>query len=1235
MKRRKTNALEWLLLCTILLVGQVFKVGAQSFDHNLGFGAAIVPTHTHITADTSIMVFWKMNAFSMHDSSGVVLLDKHGQYLWQTEWINDLHVLNVRELPNGYELIASDRVDAQQNDGVVRVVLDLNGTPLSYDWYDYDWGQEARFAEPAPDGGWLIGGTVNVNYQAAAGTQPMQLIRIDASGALLWQYTYLFASTGQPCLVANDAQFNSDGSFYLGGFAYDSNSSAYLAHFDAYGQAVWSHELYGLNNVMHLDTTESGKLIAFANASNLGAAFEFDTSGNMVNISSFDVWMGGVAGISGQTRLADGSFRLNYGNVFCELDSNLAMTGQKTLNMYNAQFASRLVAYRHNHIAGAFSSNSLDSLNVLGLDTNWNGQCSNGILAASPANNGYWFASLPITATQPPQGAYAPAVVQNTMPQVAVVPNCGTCAVVLNENITDVLCTADSSGVIALSPTGGTAPYDYSWSHDANLTDSVAEQLGGGMYFITVTDAQSCTHYAQLEVSTAPPFSLGLAGTTHPTCVDFPDGVINLSPQGGIAPYAYAWADDSTWTDSIQTGLAPGAYCVTVTDSLGCTSIACIGMVAPGPPTISTTVNHPPCSGTPTGSLAIAASLGSSYPYTYEWSHDTAYASHFAWNLGAGEYCVTVTAASGCSVTICDTLVAATTLDATTTAYGAVCGTASGLVSVGISGSSGPYTFNWTHDASLNTNLATGLAPGTYCVQISDASGCQAQVCDSVVDAGPLPGDLIPTQPTSCSANDGGLSAVSWWGQQPYTYAWSHSTTETASYVSGVGAGSYCVTVTDQNGCSNVHCTALANPDSIQLATSIANPTCVGALNGLVAFSVAGGVPPYAYIFGTDTIAQDTVYNLAEGNYLVGALDANGCSTTDSIVLTATELCDSVCPGDANKDGIVNNLDLLYVGLAQGQTGPARSPASTVWQHWPAADWNTAFASGVNHKHADCDGNGAVQPADTLAVGLNYGSAHQDLVPSTPPTSGPGSPQLYLLPNADTLQAGDTLVIEVFLGTDTLPVDSLHGIAFTIHYDSVEVDSEDVHMAFVSSFLGAPGVDAVTIKSHNHSQRFIEAAITRLDLLGMSGSGKIAELHFDGIQDDLSGKGNGWLHAAKSVSPSQIFATSPSGTMQAIEPVAAEVVLMAPGQNTSIAHSAAGALELFPNPATDVLNVYWNGQQLQNVQLFDALGKLVATAQPTRNGRSKISCRDLQQGLYVVRVESQSGIETRRVIISR
>src|SRR5690606_34345164 len=96
---------------------------------------------------------------------------------------------------------------------------------------------------------------------------------------------------------------------------------------------------------------------------------------------------------------------------------------------------------------------------------------------------------------------------------------------------------------------------------------------------------------------------------------------------------------------------------------------------------------------------------------------------------------------------------------------------------------------------------------------------------------------------------------------------------------------------------------------------------------------------------------------------------------TDSMLITIDHCQDSVWPGDINQDHIVNYKDILYFAVHRGYRGVPRKNASLNYTGQACPDW-AINTQNVNQKHADCDGNGIVNFADTVAINQHYGLTH-------------------------------------------------------------------------------------------------------------------------------------------------------------------------------------------------------------------------------------------------------------------
>jgi GEVED domain/SprB repeat/Secretion system C-terminal sorting domain len=136
---------------------------------------------------------------------------------------------------------------------------------------------------------------------------------------------------------------------------------------------------------------------------------------------------------------------------------------------------------------------------------------------------------------------------------------------------TNATCFNSATGSTMAMTNGGTTPYTYSWSNDANITTNTNPNIFAGDYYVQVTDANGCTTTSSITITQAATGITIVPTTTNQTAPN--NGMVMLDILGGNAPYTVLWANGATTTN--LTGVPAGTYCATVTDATGCTQTAC------------------------------------------------------------------------------------------------------------------------------------------------------------------------------------------------------------------------------------------------------------------------------------------------------------------------------------------------------------------------------------------------------------------------------------------------------------------------------------------------------------------------------------------------------------------------------------------------------------------------------------------------------------------------------------
>jgi uncharacterized repeat protein (TIGR01451 family) len=180
---------------------------------------------------------------------------------------------------------------------------------------------------------------------------------------------------------------------------------------------------------------------------------------------------------------------------------------------------------------------------------------------------------------------------------------------------------------------------------------------------------------------------------------------------------------------------------------------------------------------------------------------------------------------------------------------------------------------NYLWSTSVTTASITVSTTGTYTLTVTNANGC-TNIATRTLTVNPLPSVTITGNNVVCSGSSTVFTAtggVSYW--------WSNSATTSTITVST--AGSYTVTVTSLNGCTETATRTLTVNPLPTIIFNLTNATC-GNANGSI--TATGGTT----YFWSNSSTTPTISNLAAGVYTVTATNANGCTKTASVVVSNT-----------------------------------------------------------------------------------------------------------------------------------------------------------------------------------------------------------------------------------------------------------------------------------------------------------------------------------------------------------
>lgn len=347
----------------------------------------------------------------------------------------------------------------------------------------------------------------------------------------------------------------------------------------------------------------------------------------------------------------------------------------------------------------------------------------------------------------------------------------------------------------------------------------------------------------------------------------------------------------------------------------------------------------------------------------------------------------------------------------------------------------------------------------------------------------------------------------------------------------------------------------------------------------------------------------------------------DGCpvyfSQTRVLKLYVTNCGAPVWPGDANSDFTANMYDLLPVGLAYGYTGPNRPFATTNWVAEAGNDWAWDFISGVNFKHADCDGNGIIDINDTLAIIQNYGQVHAK---QNGLRGSVTDPVLQFIAFDDTVVAGSNITIPINLGTQTQPAEEVYGVAFSVFYDPLLVVPSSITVDYPNNWLNATGTEAITLEYNIPTAGQIDIGITRTTQSAINGSGEICQVNIV-MQDDITGKDFFTTPLTFSFGGAKLI--NASGVELGIN---TEDLTITAKQLTGV-NDLQNTLSasVYPNPTSNTLYISARGSFLQQVIIYNALGAIVLTENLNGTSQDEINITNLAAGVYTAKVQDKVG----------
>ena len=424
---------------------------------------------------------------------------------------------------------------------------------------------------------------------------------------------------------------------------------------------------------------------------------------------------------------------------------------------------------------------------------------------------------------------------------------------------------------IQLSLTGLSNPVSFVWSDGASTQNR--SNLCQGFYQVTATGANGCIASLSFPAQINNPSPISLSITTSNDNCNGNQGTAQALASGGSPSYQFNWSNGQTGAS--LTGLATGNYQVSLSDANGCTATA-NGLVGFTNNLAANTLitQNISCAGYADGQALVNAS-GSNLTYLWSNGQNTALAT----GLSQGSYQVTVSSPNGCSVIRSLQLTQPAGISISLNSNFIACNPNSGSLQALVSGGQA-NSFSWS--SGQTSQSLNNLTSGTYTLTVNYANNCLATATASLnIPQGPSL-SFNRSLPRCHDDSTGSLDAqINPTGN--YSLLW--NTGATTNNLNNLASGIYTLSLTDPaSGCLVVGRDTLRGPSPLSISFTSNDATSSNNSNGNASANVSGGTPPYSFAWSNGS-NNDFILGLSPGIYRLSLSDANGCTTSDSLII--------------------------------------------------------------------------------------------------------------------------------------------------------------------------------------------------------------------------------------------------------------------------------------------------------------------------------------------------------------
>jgi gliding motility-associated-like protein len=495
-------------------------------------------------------------------------------------------------------------------------------------------------------------------------------------------------------------------------------------------------------------------------------------------------------------------------------------------------------------------------------------------------------------------------------------------------------CLGDSSGGATVSATG-IPTFSYQWS-DVNgiIIGETSATISGmpiGSYSVDVLDATSCVITGNVDIiPPVDPIVIDSVVVTNSSCFGIDDAQIEIFASGGQQSYSYSNTNGlNTQPNPVFGMLNPDTYGIQAIDANGCFDDTSITLSYPGLLAIDSTVfTHISCFGLNDGAVQDIQFVGGTAPFEFSIDGGQLQSYPLFTGIEPGTHTIEIEDANNCDNSDIIIVNEPTLFEVETTVsdwnnYQIRCnGDNSGYVDIQAWGGTAPYVTDST--SFWNSINIDSISAGIDTFIVQDANGCEYQEIIVFNEPSPIQHNFIATHVSCVAWNNGAVTDSVYGGvgsSTTYSYLWDSG--ETTYSLANLSAGTYTITVTDENGCEDTESVVInaSNAFNVNQGTTI-DVGCFDDCDGELSVTTSGGVPfsgltSYTYLWN-DYLGQntDTAVGLCVDS--ISLSTAYSCIVSDAVGCTDTIYFTLIQPAELQVDVSITS-PISCNGLSDGK----------------------------------------------------------------------------------------------------------------------------------------------------------------------------------------------------------------------------------------------------------------------------------------------------------------------------